>query len=150
MKQKIILVEDDKKKIQDIREYLEDEYQYKELVVKESYQSGLREILNGDFDLLLLDMSIPTWDKSVESVGGDYQKFGGYMIMKELKRKSKLLPTILISMFDDFGESDRSITLTQIDEILKEEYPDFYLGAVFYSSGQTGWKSNLKTFIKDL
>lgn len=149
-KLKIILIEDDQKKIEDIKHFLSGEFGVKDLMVKESYQSGLRELIKGSYDLLLLDMSIPTWDKAFNESGGDYQKFGGYMIMKELSRKEKLLTTILISMFDDFGESDRSITLSQIDELFRGEFPNDYLGSIFYGSGQTAWKRELKKALDNL
>ena len=61
---KIILVEDDVKKIEDIREFLSKELNISDLVIKESYQSGIKELITQDYDLLLLDMSIPAFTKS--------------------------------------------------------------------------------------
>lgn len=146
---KIILVEDDQKKIEDIKKYLSACFDYTELTVRQSYQSGLRDLLQNSFDFLLLDMSIPTWDKEPNKSSGDFQKFGGYTILQELNRKNKMLPVALISMFDEFGESDRTVTLDQIDEMLHEEYPDYYKGAIYYSSSQSDWKEKLNQMIKD-
>ena len=141
---KIILIEDDKKKIEDIRDFLNTEFGYQDLVIKESYQSGLKALIDNDYNLLLLDMSIPTWDKSPIEQGGNYEKFGGYKVLKEVIRKGKPIKTILISMFDDFGESDDSITLFELNKILKDEFPLIYIGAVFYSSRETKWREDLK------
>jgi len=148
MKTKIILIEDDKKKIEDIREFLNAEFNYKNLTIKESYQSGLKALIDNEYDLLLLDMSIPTWDKSPVEQGGNYEKFGGYKVLKEVIRKGKPIRTILISMFDDFGESDNSITLTQLDKILKNEFSSIYIGAIFYSSRETKWREELKNVLE--
>lgn len=145
---KILLIEDDKKKIQDIKDFLFERYDYIKLVIKESYQTGLRELVLNNYDLLLLDMSIPIWDKKNYESDGDYQKFGGYLILKEIVRKKKPINTILITMFDDFGESDTSITLTQLDNLLKEEFSDMYFGAVFYSSREGKWKQELNILIE--
>lgn len=145
---KIILIEDDKKKIDDIKDFLYKTYKYQNLVVKESYQSGLRELIFNKYDLLLLDMSIPTWDKISSDPSGNYQKFGGYLILKEITRKKKPVKTILISMFDDFGESDRSVTLSQLAEGLKKEFSEIFMGSIFYSSRQTKWKDELKLHIQ--
>ena len=148
MKQsKVILIEDDNKKTDDIKNFIDESYNGFILAVKGSYQSGLKELILNSYDLLLLDMSIPTWDKSPSESGGNYQKFGGYMILKEIVRKHKPVKTILISMFDDFGESDTSITLTQIDQALTDEFSSIYFGSVFYSSRETKWKTELKTLI---
>lgn len=140
---KIILVEDDTKKIEDITSFLSKKLNKCELIVRESYQSGIKEILHNDFDVLLLDMSIPTYDKTPIEVGGPYEKFGGYKILKELARKNRALKTILITMFDDFGESDQSITLNQINSTLLEEFPLHFLGSVFYQSKETKWQDEL-------
>jgi len=148
MWRKVLLIEDDKKKIDDITEYLGSNYDFSTLVVKESYQSGMRAAMEGDFDLLLLDMSIPTWDKSPTETGGSYQKFGGYKILKEVIRKEKKIKTILITMFDDFGESDTSITLKELNDLLKKDFPEVYQGAIFYSTRETKWKDELDSYLK--
>lgn len=145
---KIILIEDDFKKKEDIKNFLENNYNLDIFTIKESYQSGLRELIRNEYDLLLLDMSIPTWDKSVDEPGGNFEKFGGYKILKEIIRKNRPVKTILITMFDDFGESDTSITLRQLDNILKNEFPDIYIGAVYYNTREEKWKNELILFFE--
>ena len=140
----IILIEDDHKKAEDIVNYLKESFDDFIIERKESYKSGLSVLLQSRKDILLLDMSIPTWDKTADG-GGEFHKFGGYIILKELRRKNKLLPFILITMFDEFGESDRNVSLHQISDILKEEYPEYFNGSVFYSSSQNDWKNELNT-----
>jgi CheY-like chemotaxis protein len=143
MEKKVLLIEDDQKKIDDIENFMRENYNTYRLTVKESYQSGLRELMLNRYDLLLLDMSLPTWGNMEFEGVGSFEKFGGYKIMKELVRKKVGLKTILITMFDDFGESDSSITLNQIDDILKTEFTGFYLGYVFYNSRESNWKNVL-------
>ena len=53
-------------------------------------------------------------------------------------------------MFDDFGESDLSITISQIDTSLKEEFPDLYLGSVFYHARENNWQNELRLLINTL
>ncbi len=137
---KIIFIEDDRKKIADVKEFLLDNYNYKDLIVKESYQTGLRELMTANYDLLLLDMSIPMWENS-SNFSESFQKFGGYLILNEISRKKKGIKTILITMFDSFGE----ISLDQLDKHLKEDYPEFYQGYVFYASNSSNWKEELKS-----
>ncbi len=149
-KRKIILIEDDSKKIEDIMEYVTKELGCEIFSVKESYQSGIKEILQNDYDLLLLDMSIPTFDKTPVESGGPYEKFGGYKVLREIIRKQRPVKTILITMFDDFGESDLSITLSQIDQSLKQEFSNIYLGSVFYHARENKWKEDLKTIIQEI
>jgi DNA-binding NarL/FixJ family response regulator len=149
-KTKTILIEDDSKKIEDIKEYVTKQLGCEIFTVKESYQSGIREILHNDYDLLLLDMSIPTFDKTPVESGGPYEKFGGYKVLREIIRKKRPVKTILITMFDDFGESDLSITLSQIDHSLKQEFSNIYLGSVFYHARENKWQDDLKTIIQEI
>ena len=149
-KTKTILIEDDIKKIEDIKEYVTKQLGCEIFIVKESYQSGIREILKNDYDLLLLDMSIPTFDKTPLESGGPYEKFGGYKVLREIIRKKRPVKTILITMFDDFGESDLSITLSQIDQSLKQEFSNIYLGSVFYHARENKWQEDLKTIIQEI
>jgi response regulator of citrate/malate metabolism len=142
LNKKILLIEDDEKKIEDIRAFILDNYPSAELTIKESYQSGLRQIMYHSYDLLLLDMSLPTWERDLESVGS-FEKFGGFKIMKEMVRKQVSMNTILITMFDDFGESDSSLTLGEIDGILRKEFEKFYKGYIFYNSRESNWKNVL-------
>jgi len=74
----VLLIEDDSKKIDDICEYVNGTLHCSNIIIKESYQSGIREILANTYELLLLDMSIPTYDKTPFESGGHYEKFGGY------------------------------------------------------------------------
>jgi CheY-like chemotaxis protein len=150
MIKKILLIEDDKKKIDDIKQFINSKNNTYDLSIKESYQSGLKELIRGKYDLLLLDMSLPTWESEEYGAVESFEKFGGYKIMKEMLRKQKLTKTILITMFDDFGESDLSITLSQIDTMLKESFNDFYLGYVFYNSKQSNWKDKLQHYIESI
>lgn len=143
MNKKILLIEDDQKKVDDIKSFIIDNYKNIDLTIKESYQSGLKEIMTNEFDLLMLDMSLPTWDLADYEGVGSFEKFGGFKIMKEMDRKKKIVKTILITMFDDFGESDSSITLNQIDEIFSTQFSQFYMGYVFYNSKESNWKEIL-------
>lgn len=146
---KTILIEDDPKKIEDIKEFISTVLKCEQFVVKESYQSGIKAILESNFDLLLLDMSIPTFDKSPTESGGHYEKFGGYKVLREIVRKKRPVKTILITMFDDFGESDLSITLQQINDSLKQEFEDLFLGSVFYHARENKWKEDLLNIIRE-
>ncbi|MBC8988491.1 hypothetical protein H9X96_22330 [Pedobacter sp. N36a] len=147
---KILLIEDDRKKSDDIVNYIVTNFPNSSIELKESYHSGLKSLIKDSYDLLLLDMSMPTWDRSPVENGGDYEKFGGIKILKELGRKKRLLPTILITMFDNFGESDNSITLDQMDAVLKSDYNEAYVGSVFYRSDISQWENDLNLLMSKI
>ena len=146
----ILLIEDDKKKAQDICDFVKKSFYNLSIKTKGSYQSGIRELIASSYDLLLLDMSIPTWDKSINEPGGSFEKFGGYKVLKESKRKNRMVSTILITMFEDFGSANATITLNDIDKELRETFSPFYKGFVFYNAREDNWKHKLQQIINSL
>ena len=147
--EKILFVEDDQKKIDDVKAHFSSRTNF-ELSIRGSYQSGLRLLLKEDFDLLLLDMSLPMWDNEQTSTVGSFKKFGGYMLLNEIVRKNRPLSTIVFTMFDDFGESDNSLSLKELDGHLVKDFGEIYLGAVFYSSKADVWQEELDVLINKL
>lgn len=145
---KILLIEDDKIKIEKLSQFL----QVHELTIKESFHSGLKEIISGSdiYDFLLLDMTIPLWEKEGTDLSGNYEQFGGERVLREMKRRKKILPTILVTMFDVFTIVEGNLTFKQLDAHLLKEFSDFYLGAVFYNASDDTWKSELENFIKTI
>ena len=129
---KILIIEDDKTKIDKLKALLSNQ----DLVIKESFREGVLELKSSfrDFDVLILDMTIPLWEKGNNDLGGNVEQFGGEKVLKEMKRRKLLVPTILFTMFDVFPVNGEMLTFQQIDNRYKEEFSDFYTGGIFYSS----------------
>ena len=146
MNKKVLLIEDDKSKIEKIFDFLSN----REIVIKESFHGGVNELnenLN-EYEFLILDMTIPMWEKGDNDLGGNYEQFGGERILRQMKRKKMILPTILFTMFDVFPTKEKNITFNELNEIYKEKFPDFYIGGVHYNSTDEHWKINMDKLIK--
>lgn len=147
---KILIIEDDKLKAEEVINFVETNFSGKcSIDLCDSYRSGLRRIMKEKFDLLLLDMSLPTRSTSNSSNQG-YERFGGYAILNEMKRKKKTIPTILITMYKEFGGKGNFIDLKTLSNLCKDSFDPFFIDSVFYSSGEDGWKEKLITFINKL
>ncbi|MNE71914.1 hypothetical protein D3C80_1678220 [compost metagenome] len=92
-------------------------------------------------------MTIPLWEKGGNDLSGNYEQFGGEKVLREMNRKKLFLPTILFTMFDVFPTKRGTITFNEIDSMFKKNFPNFYLGAVFYTSNQENWKIELSKLI---
>ncbi len=143
---KILIIEDDKIKIEKLSAFFK-EYDY---TIVESYHSGLKEIVSSitQYDFLILDMTIPLWDKGNTDLGGNYEQFGGERILREMKRRKKELPTILVTMFDIFSILGGNLTFDELNSYLKNQFATFYVGAVFYNASEDTWKTQLENFIQ--
>ncbi|WP_342575426.1 response regulator [Solibacillus sp. FSL K6-1781] len=150
---KILLVEDDFNKIFKIEDFLKKEFNKINITTSNSYNSGLRKILTDKFDLILLDMTMPTFDKTNGSSGGKPIQYAGKEILNQMKRKKNNTPVIVITQYSSFGESNNSKSFNELKEELKAEFSNILLEMIYYESSKSDWevqvKSTLKNFLND-
>ncbi len=147
---KILLIEDDQHKSSQVTFFLENEIPGIEMTLKKSYQSGLKEILLKDFDLILLDMQLPNFDIKPGEDGYKFRKLAGLDILEELERKEKDCKILIITQFETFGEGESYIDLNDLKHILKENHSRNYIDTVFYSPENSMWQSILINIIKEI
>lgn len=145
----ILIIEDDSNKLKEMISLLDklEKTNNKKMIIKSksSYQSGLCEIFNNTYDLLLLDMTIPNFEITLHDDGGDSLDLGGELIIQEMNRDDKKIKTIIVTQYEEFN----GISLADIDNDLKENYSDFYLGYVSYNASETTWKNELEKLIME-
>ena len=98
---RVLLIEDDENKRGQLISFLKEEIADVVVGVAASYHSGLRGVLDRSSDLVLLDMTIPTFDIGVEESGGRSQLYGGREILgKQMDRLDIRIPVIVVTQFD--------------------------------------------------
>jgi len=147
---RILIIEDDQIKIIQLIQYLNDKFKECYINKKFSYQSGLKEIVDYDYDLILLDMSIPTYDITKSEHGGRKRPYGGKEIIRQMIRRNKKIPVIVVTQFEKFGELENSTTLNQLDNELTSLYSEVYLGIAYYSAILDSWKDEIDELIKKI
>ncbi|PHB39294.1 hypothetical protein COE82_18450 [Bacillus wiedmannii] len=148
---KILFVEDDDIKANVILDYIQNEIsETHEIIRKHSWQGGIIEIIKKSnmYNMILLDMSMPRYDSDVGDVNEEFEAFAGWDIIKEMNRRGIVIPTCVITSFDYFGENDEIIDGHTLDEKLKEEFPNIYMGMIYFNSSQMIWKENLLQKLK--
>lgn len=143
---KILVIEDHPYKLGQILGFLNETYPETEVVVRNSYNSGLRElILNGGaYQLLLLDISMPNYDISPEENGGDFLPFAGKLILKEMYLREIATHAIVVTMHGSFEDGTK---LSELDKSLKVNFSENYRGYVYFSPISTEWKGQLEQLI---
>ncbi|MDQ8747735.1 response regulator [Elizabethkingia miricola] len=141
----VLFIEDNKTKSEEIKKYLINELKFENVITKESFVSGLREIFTNDYDLLLLDMSLPVRDDN--NIINDFLQLGGHKVLSEMKRKRKVIPTIVVTMYSEFNNGNSLLDLDNISKIIEKDFKEFYLGYVYFSSQNIIWQSDLKKII---
>ncbi|WP_439694596.1 response regulator [Mucilaginibacter sp. AW1-7] len=144
---RILLIEDDPKKLKALMEYVDAEYPQHELETRMSYQSGLKAILTNKFQLILLDMQLPNYDIKSGEDGYKHRAVAGKDILREIKRKNINCKVIIITQYDSFTENGRISSLQEWRNAFTKEFPNHYLEIVFYKPGLSAWKNRLKELI---
>lgn len=141
---KILLVEDDEHKMNDIISYIDT--LKKNIIVESarSVESGVQAAVDNQFDLILLDMTIPNFDITEKSDGGKSYKNGGEIIVKELLDEEVVFRCAVITQYETFNNE----TIDQIGQRIHQLCGDDYLGYVKYSTNTESWRQGLKELIE--
>lgn len=143
-----LLIEDDPAKANKIFAVLAEGFPDLEISLEISYQSGLQAIFKKDFDFILLDMSLPTYDQDGGNFSGKPKNFGGSAILKEMRRYGKHSVVKVITQYNEFDGG--LISTKELHEELRKTYPMLYHGYIIFNAQQTAWTEELTQFVRAL
>jgi CheY-like chemotaxis protein len=146
----VVLVEDDEHKLDQLSAFLRATFPKVDVRVRRSFQSGLAEILDRPPSLVLLDMTLPTFDISDEEEGGRPRPYGGREILEHMDENEITCPAIVITQYDAFGTPENAITLSDLDMQLRNRFPNSYKGTVYYHAALESWKGELRFILDNL
>jgi CheY-like chemotaxis protein len=145
----ILIAEDESQKLAHLREFVRRTMPEAELQVARSVRSAIKAVMESSPDLILLDMSLPTFDVAPGEPGGRPQGFGGIEVMRYMEFRQTFAKTIVVTQFEGFEERGRSYDLCSLAKALEEEHPDMFCGIVYYSALNSEWQPKLTNLIKD-
>lgn len=145
---KILLIEDYEEKANNIFAFLRSEFPDFQIIHRTSYNSAQEEIFEhgSDYSLILLDMSMSTYDLTADVSGGLPEPSAGQYILEGMFLRQITTPVIIVTMYNVFGRKQ----LEAFDIELKENYPQNYKSYVYYSSQKNDWKNELKNQIQKI
>ncbi len=146
---RILIVEDNNLKLEKLKDFLSAEFKGIEFEERTSYNSASKEIaLNfAKYDLILLDMSMQTYDISTEESGGEPEPLAGKNILKQIYLREIPTKVIVVTMYENYVDGTR---ITQLDRELNYAYPDNYCGFIFFSHNNLEWTTQLKKAINKI
>ncbi|MGJ0290546.1 response regulator [Aliarcobacter cryaerophilus] len=145
---KIIIIEDNEHKRKKIKDFILNISANIHIDEAYSYTTGLKKCLHNEYHLLILDMTMPTYEKSHSESGGTFRTYGGKEIIRQLKRKNKELPFVIVSQYSKFSDNTTTLSLDEISQQLKEISPNFFIETVLYDTSSSNWKIILEEIIK--
>jgi DNA-binding NarL/FixJ family response regulator len=140
----INIVEDTEEKLESIVKFIDNNFEYTELFSFASYQSGLKQVKLSPPDILILDMTIPTFDRKPGKREGRFRPLGGYDLMRKLKLKSIKTKVIVLTHLGSFGEGDEKMSFEAMTTKCEKEFDKMFIGSIRYRHGDERWKDELK------
>jgi CheY-like chemotaxis protein len=146
---RILIVEDDDDKAKQLQSFACEFVPSPDVSIARSLQTGLRLALSQEWDLMLLDMTMTTFDRTLNDDGGRPHPFAGREILRRMKREGIAIPVVIVTQFDRFGEEAEELTLKQLEIELRESFLEFK-GIVRYRANVDDWKSQLEYAVRDI
>lgn len=148
---KILFIEDDDDKAKRVVEFVVSDVPGAEIVCTKSFNSGLRALMSKtqSFDLVLLDMTMSTYDVTPEEpAGGSVEHFAGRDMLAQMRLRQIEVPVVVVTMFDSFGEGAKKVSLKALVGELESNYAPPFIGHVYYNATEDGWRTALKAIIR--
>lgn len=147
---KVLIIDDSEYKVESLQALLGETSLASEVKVAKSFQSGIRALQEFRPDLVLLDMTLPTSERSDGHLEGRTRLFGGRELLAEMEFASLSPKVIIVTQFDHFGEPPTSITLKELLNQLKNRFPTLVIGGVYYDNLNSGWTDELRPLLQQL
>ena len=133
---KILIIEDNTLKAQDIIRCLEDHYSAVTIETAAAYASGVRKAYRNQYDAVIIDNSLPYYESEPQNIQPD-------------------MAEIILEEFSDLEIGPKTIICSAFDPGEKEDYFqkvvsrwDFCLGFVMYDSASDDWRELLVKLIE--
>lgn len=143
----VLIVEDDDYKLESLQECLI-QFDNIEVTVCSSFTSAAKAIKKTTFNLLLLDMSLPTFDGGGASDEGEAQGLGGKRLIRICSEYGTLCPTILVTQFSNYEGLGKTTTVTEMASELTAILGERFIGTVRYNRASSEWKDRLNTYLQ--
>lgn len=139
----LLLVEDHTVKELQLNSAISTAFPDLEVVVARSYQSAVIALEAASFAVVVLDMTIPTFDRAPGEAGGRPRAYGGRDLLDAIEASAHPTPAIVVSQYRRFEESAESKNLGELEEELRVQFPRSFRGAVYFDSTRTDWQHKL-------
>ncbi|WP_315781534.1 MULTISPECIES: hypothetical protein [unclassified Bradyrhizobium] len=146
----VLLVEDDEFKATDILKVLEESFSSSSVVRAMSVTSALKAINGETFALIVLDMSLPTFEMSGLGGGGSPQGQGGLEVLRLARRLNNTSPFIVVTQYPDIEIDGRDVPLSIAAKALRVRFGVDVKACLLYEFDRDSWRSPLRNYLLDL
>lgn len=147
----VLLVEDDEFKAADITKVIVEFCESTIIRRAMSVTTALRAVSETQFSLVVLDMSLPTFELSGPGGGGSPQSQGGLEVLRLAKRLSAAQGAfVLITQYPDIELEGRDVPLAASLRIIKSKFELDVRDCILYEFDTDAWRQPLRSVLSSV
>lgn len=144
----LLIVEDDEYKATDLIKTVNVGAEVNDIQRAASVTSALRAISGSHFDLVILDMSLPTFDISGPGGGGSPQGQGGVEVLRLASRLDNKSPFVVVTQYPDIEVDGHEVALDNAPRVLSQKFGVQVLGCLLYEFDDDSWREPLQNIME--
>ncbi|MCQ4166164.1 response regulator [Tahibacter harae] len=146
---RVLIADDEPPKLRNLEEAVEKILPGVTVSFAKSVKSAIAEIAAQSPDLVLLDMSLPTFDVSAGEPGGRPQGTGGEEVLRYMKFRRMSSPVVIVTQYEAFNKNGRQIELSSLEARLISEHGKIFRGFVYYGPLTDSWRMRLEEKLRE-
>lgn len=144
---KVLLVEDEEHKTNDLLRRL-DASGFAQPVIVTGVRDAVLAVMQKRFDLIVLDMALPTFAKDeAMSAGGVAQSMGGIEVLRALKSCGSKASLIIVTQYPEVLINGERIRLSSLTRLLATRYDQNVVGSILYSFKAPEWEAKFDNLL---
>ena len=145
---KILLVEDEVHKRDEMIQCVQEVFGVPPEMV-DGVRSAVLMVIEADFDIIILDMALPTFgESSIDNMTGHDQAQGGIEVLRALKFKGKYSKIIIVTQYPDFYIGSTKVKLKDASKIINDKYNQQVLAGVLYKYKSKATLQKIKSILR--
>lgn len=148
----VLLIEDEIHKREELTTYLF-EFVGSKMILNtvDSVREAVMAVSKDSFDLIVLDMALPTFTTSDGVIdGGLDQALGGVEVLRTLRSLRKSANIIIVTQYPDISVGGKRIKLKAAQSVLAAKYQQNIRGAVLYKYKSALNRAKIKTIMESI
>jgi CheY-like chemotaxis protein len=148
-KLQVLIIEDDENKLENISSLIKGINPTTVISIAKSVKTAINLLDSQKYDLIFADMSLPTYEIRPHETGGTPRPFGGVEIFDYLEMKEAVVPIIVVTSYPKLTEGKTSLNYKDLEKQLMLDYPDNFIGLVYFDSSITDWEKNVLNILNE-
>lgn len=146
----ILIADDESPKLSSVRSWLEVFAPHAKVIVSRSVRTTIDVLIEQRPSIVILDMSLPTFDVGAGESGGRPQGFGGIEVLRHIDFHGLSPKVIVVTQYEAFHDNGKQVDLTELAATLRGEHSGVFVDCIYYNAVSDDWKVKLGVSLQEL